>query len=384
MRPRTIKKLPDIRTASVRGKRVLVRVDFNEPVKKGRIEDSFRIRESIPTISYLYKKGATIILAAHLEDPVTGKPLSFGKVALQLERILKMPLTFEKNYERAKKNETGKIILLENIRFNKGEKDNDPAFARRLASLADAYVNEAFSVSHRAHASIVGVPKFLPAYAGFLLQKEVRALSQVLSPTHPFLFILGGAKFETKFNLLKRFIKNADAIFLGGTLANTFLAAHGVGVASSQYEKEALGVIQKHFLRVDKILLPLDARVKKHIPKSVFSLTGQDAIYDIGPESSHMLEGLAGMSRFILWNGPLGYTEGGYDESTKSTLRYLSRLKGAKVILGGGDTLAVLDEMGMHGKFFHVSTGGGAMLDFLADGALPGIDALMKSRKKRV
>ncbi len=367
---------------NLRGKTALVRVDFNEPLVGGRIKDSFRIKHTIPTIKLLLARGARIVLIAHIEDEKK-RQLSFKPLAREISRTLGMPVFFESSYDAARVRRAAEknIVLLENVRLHKGEEENDSAFAKLLASFADIYINEAFSVSHRNHASIVGVPRHLPAYAGLLFQREVEKLSHVLYPQKPFAVIVGGAKFETKFALLKKFVTRADAVFLGGVLANTFLAAHDLEIGKSLFEKKALGDIKKHFLLAKKIILPFDVRLDgKGRTASAFEVGKADHIYDVGPETIAILADIIQTAKTILWNGPLGYLEGGYDKGTRDLLRVLSRAKG-KVIVGGGDTLEVLDRTKVGKSFFHISTGGGAMLDFLADGALPGIDALRKNNK---
>ncbi len=367
---------------NLRGKTALVRVDFNEPLVGGRIKDSFRIKHTIPTIKLLLARGARIVLIAHIEDEKK-RQLSFKPLAREISRTLGMPVFFESSYDAARVRRAAEknIVLLENVRLHKGEEENDSAFAKLLASFADIYINEAFSVSHRNHASIVGVPRHLPAYAGLLFHREVEKLSHVLYPQKPFAVIVGGAKFETKFALLKKFVTRADAVFLGGVLANTFLAAHDLEIGKSLFEKKALGDIKKHFLLAKKIILPFDVRLDgKGRTASAFEVGKADHIYDVGPETIAILADIIQTAKTILWNGPLGYLEGGYDKGTRDLLRVLSRAKG-KVIVGGGDTLEVLDRTKVGKSFFHISTGGGAMLDFLADGALPGIDALRKNNK---
>lgn len=371
---------------SLKGTRVLLRVDFNEPLEHGKIGDSFRVKSAKHTIDMLIKRGAKIILITHLED-AKKKPISLAHVVRQFEKALNRRLSFVKKYSRdatRKVFDSGRdVVLLENLRLHRGEEANDPRFSRLLASFAGIYVNEAFSVSHRAHASIVGIPRFIPTYAGPLLKREVERLSEVLHPPHPFLLIVGGVKFDTKFALLKSFMPKADAIFLGGILANTFLDTYGVSVGKSLIEKEAAGDIRKHFLKSNKIILPFDVRTKKGRvgTKSVFALHASDMIHDIGFETVKKLIGIARLARFVIWNGPLGYTDGGYREGTQELIRGLAGLK-TKVIIGGGDTLAVLDDLHLHHKFYHVSTGGGAMLDFLADGSLPGVNAIFKAQKR--
>ncbi len=366
------------------GKRILLRVDFNEPLRKGKIGDSFRIRSTAPTIHMLAKNGAAIVLISHIEDPVSKKQLSFKKIWPEIARLVGKKIFFVPKIVDVTENllKKNKIVLLENIRFQKGETENDPNFARRLASVGDLYVNEAFSVSHRNHASIVGIPRYLPSYAGSLFQREVRALREALNPPHPFLLIVGGAKFETKFALMKSFLPRADAIFIGGALANTFLKAHGMEIGRSFFEPTAIPGIKKEFLLSKKIFFPLDAWIGKHKTRDIYSIRKSDMIYDIGPETIAGLADLARISKLIVWNGPLGYIEKGYKKATADLLRTLSRL-GVKVILGGGDTLSILDTLRLRHKFYHVSTGGGAMLDFLADGSLPGIDAILKAQARK-
>ena len=362
------------------GATILVRVDFNESIERKKIKDSFRIHATAPTLHELRRRGARLVLIAHLEDSATKKQLSFKPHIAQISKIIGMPLAFSKIYSK-KALGIAPAVLLENIRFQNGETANDINFARRLASLGDLYINEAFSVSHRKHASIVGITKFLPSYAGPLLQKEVAALSEALKPKHPFLLIIGGAKFSTKVALLKNFLPKADAVFIGGALANTFLKAHGLEVGRSVIEKDALGQMA-NFLRSQKIILPLDAYVSQRFAKSVFDVDKGEKIFDVGPESVKMLTGLARSAKYVLWNGPLGFIEGGYDQSTRELLKNLAKMKKTKVIIGGGDTVEVLDEMRLQQHFYHVSTGGGAMLDFLADGSLPGIDAIASAQKR--
>ena len=237
---------------SLKGKTALVRVDFNEPLEHGKIADSFRIKNTAPTIKDLVRRGAHVVLVAHLGDAISKKQLSFKSHILQLSRMLGVKLGFVEEYSKRAITRgllKNKVVLLENVRLQKGEEKNDAQFSKLLASFGDLYVNEAFSVSHRAHASIVGVPKLLPAYAGQLFSREVKILGAALQPTHPFLLIVGGVKFNTKFALLKSFIPKTDAVFLGGVLANTFLAAHDIEIGKSMFEASALGVIKKNFLK---------------------------------------------------------------------------------------------------------------------------------------
>jgi phosphoglycerate kinase len=367
---------------SLKNKTVLLRTDFNEPIIKGRIADSFRISSVAPTIRELKKRGARIVIASHLEH--NDRPVSFGRYFRELERLLGTKLVFTRRVAQpvVRHALTKGVVLLENMRFQKGEESNSPILAKVLASFSDVYINEAFSVSHRRHASISAITRLLPSFAGPLFRREVDRLSEALKPAHPFLLIIGGAKFKTKFALLKCFVSKTDAIFVGGVLANTFLTASGMSVGKSVMERGAIKDISKHFTKSKKILLPFDVMVeKKGGPINIYDVGESDFIVDIGPETVNMIIELARLSKYVLWNGPLGYTERGYDKGTLALLRGLARLKSTKVILGGGDTLEVMDQMKTRPKFYHVSTGGGAMLDFLADGTLEGIEALKKSKK---
>ncbi|MCE9585391.1 phosphoglycerate kinase [Candidatus Nomurabacteria bacterium] len=352
----SIKKLKNIK-----GKRVLVRVDFNVPIKNGKVEDDFRIRKSLPTINYLLKKGAQVILLTHLGKDGTAS----------LEPVIK-------NFFTLSKIPKNKIEFFENVRKFPGEEKNDKDFAKHLASLADIYVNDAFSVSHRAHASVVGVPKYLPSYAGFQLEEEVKNLSKVMkNPKHPFLFILGGAKFSTKMPLIKKYLNLADNIFIGGALVNDFLKAKGYEVGKSLVDESDFGI--NKFINNKKLILPTDVVVKKtdgtFINKKVTEVQKDEIILDVGSESIKNLALIIRKAKMILWNGPLGKYEVLNGGATKSVLKLVANSK-AESIIGGGDTVSLISENKMEDKFSFVSTGGGATLDFLANGTLPGIKAL--------
>ena len=350
---------------NIKGKRVLVRVDFNVPIKNGKILDTSRIDKAMPTLKYLIKKGARLILISHLGE--NGKQ-SLKPVADYLKKFIKKDIT-----------------LLENIRRFSGEMKNDSKFAKQLASLGDLYVNEAFSVSHRAHASIVGPPKYLPSYAGLQLEKEIKNLEAAFKkPKHPFLFILGGAKFSTKIPLIKKFLgrasmdgarhdsaESADAVFVGGALMNNFFKEAGVDIGKSVYEKKNFGL--KKLSKNPKIILPPDVIVY------------QNSFVDVGPYSVKLLEELIKKSKFILMNGPLGNYEKGFGKATEKILKAIIKSR-AKVIIGGGDTVSLLSNLeprtyNLKPNLF-VSTGGGAMLEFLEKGTLPGIEALRVRSKE--
>ena len=324
---------------------MLLRVDFNVPIKNGKVLDNFRIKAALPTVNFLLQKGAKIILITHLGKDGTAS----------LDPVIK-------SFFRISKIDKNKVTFFENIRKFPGEMKNDLAFTKKLSAMGDIYVNDAFSVSHRAHASIVSIPRYLPSFAGFQLEEEVKNLSHAFEKTkHPFLFILGGAKFSTKMPLVKKYLKLADHVFIGGALANDFLKAKGYDVGESLVDDINYEVTE--ILKNKKLILPTDFVFKNK------------AIIDIGKESVKNLEIIIKKSKLILWNGPLGKYEDGGAEATKKILKIVAASK-AESIVGGGDTVALISEMKMEKKFSFVSTGGGATLQFLADGTLPGIKAL--------
>lgn len=352
-----MKNIKDI--ANLDGVRVLVRLDLNVPIQNGVIMEDFRIRKSLPLIKYLSEKNAKLILISHIEtvDNPTLEPIAnyFKKIGIDC--------FFEKNYKKVINN-TSKIILLENLREYEGEKKNDKKFAKELASLADIYINEAFAVSHREHASVCAITEFIPSYAGLQFEEEIKHLSTAFKPDRPFLFILGGAKFETKLPLIEKFVTIADKIFVGGALANNFFKEQGKDIGTSLVSPENYNL--NRFLNTNKILLPVD-----NIMKGTASM-------DAGMKTIEMLDDEIKKSKYILWNGPLGAYETGYRASTLQLAQLLADAtkKGIKTIVGGGDTLATIAELKLENSFTFVSTGGGAMLDYLVKGTLPGIEAL--------
>lgn len=354
--------------------KVLMRVDLNVPVQNGKVLDDFRIKKILPTLTYLQSKKAKIILMSHIEQMANSgskDKVSLEPVAAYLEKV-GVQCKFVKNYrtirEHTENLEESGILLLENLRMNDGETKNDRAFARELASLGDIYVNEAFSVSHRAHASVAAITEFIPSYGGLLFEQEILHLSSVFNPEHPFLFILGGAKFETKLPLIEKFIGIADKVFVGGALANNFHKEMGTDIGKSLASPENFNLAR--FFKNPKLLLPID------------SVWKDNAIYDAGPETMKMLQEEIDKAKYILWNGPLGAYEMGYKEPTLDLARMIARatIHGAKSILGGGDTLATIAELGTTDQYTFVSTGGGAMLEYLAKGTLPGVEALEHSK----
>lgn len=347
-------KLPIIKNINTKGKRVILRVDFNVLNEKGKIENDFRIKRTLPTIKLLKKKGAKIILISHITK---GR----GKTLRPVAKYLKISFLADKDLNSIKKKinrmKNGDVVLLENIRIHKEEEKNGENFAKNLASLGDIYINDAFSASHHNHASIAGITKYLPSYAGLLFQEELKHLHSAFYPKHPFLLILGGIKFGTKLGVLNKFIKIADKIFIGGALANNFFWA-----------KKIDKIDIKKYLRNPKIVVPIDAQRKNK----------KDL--DIGPLAIKQITSLIKEAKFILWNGPVGnYEKKGFEKGTVAIARAIAQSR-AKSIIGGGDTVAVVEKLGIINKFSFVSTAGGAMLEFLAKGTLPGIEALKKSK----
>lgn len=373
---KTLSDLPD-----VRGKRVLVRSELNVPIEDGVVTDTYRIEKAAPTIQELSSRGAKVIVVAHIgRDPAT----SLAPVAEAFKRFVPAAafvsdLTGDAAKQAIEALPEGGVLLLENVRSNEGEKKNDPEFGRALSSLADIYVDDAFGATHREHASIVGVPQHLPAYAGLLLARELEEMQKGLEPESPSLFILGGAKFATKEPLLEAALPRYDHIFVGGALANDFLKAEGFVVGKSLVSEEGLEKVQE-LLATGKILLPADVVVEG--PDGVHTKASdavgpEDKIVDVGPESVTELGTRIAHANTIVWNGPLGLFEDGHTNSTKSVAQLVADVQGHSLI-GGGDTVAAIRELGLEDKFNFLSTGGGAMLDYLVDGVLPGVEALQQ------
>lgn len=345
----------------LKGKYVLVRVDWNVPIKNGKVEDDSRIHATLSTLHLLEKEGARIIVMSHIES----EEGTLLPVYQSVENVCPISFCESTNIDDIRecvgKLKDGEIMLLENLRKNRGEKSNSPEFAKELASLGDIYINEAFSASHRRHASIVGVPKLLPSYTGIQFEEEFNQLSKALNPEHPFLFILGGAKFETKLPLLEKFTHIADDIFVGGALAHNFFKESGMDIKDSLVSDGDFHI--DDLMQSRKIILPQDP------------IWEGEKIVDAGPLSIKDLKEKIKLARFILWNGPLGLYEKGHKEGTKALAKALAGST-ATTIVGGADTRAAITDLEIESSFTFLSTAGGAMLDFLATGTLPGIDAL--------
>lgn len=355
-----MKYLTQLKKKDLFDKKVLVRVDYNVPIKSGKITETSRLDQSLKTIEYLLKNGARVILVSHLGSD--GKK-SLAPIAKYLSKFFGVKLV--KKFTDPKFAiylSAGQVILLENIRKFEGEKKDDPAFAKRLAKLADLYVNDAFSVSHRAHASVSAITKYLPSYAGLLFAREFKNLSLALKPKKPLIVILGGIKFQTKIPLIKKFSKMADKIFIVGALANSFMKAMGCDVGNSIVDEDVSYV--KPFLKNKKIILPVD-----------FVKNKKNQIVDIGPETLGQIKKDVKSAQMIIWNGPAGWFEVGAKQGTLELAKIIASVRGTSIV-GGGDTLSAIQELNLDKKFTHLSLAGGAMLDFLASGTLPGIKAL--------
>ncbi len=361
--------------------RVLVRVDYNVPLKGSKIVDPRRIDASIATIQALLKKGCTPILIAHLGDGTE----SLRPIATYLSKICTIvfitnDVTSAHTRQLIAQVPKGTVILLENIRRYTGEEKNTASFAKALARLADAYVNDAFSVSHRAHASVVGVPRYLPAYAGVQLQAEIKALSRALgTKKHPVVCILGGAKFGTKIPLLTRFAASADKLIVAGAILNNFYKVAGFEVGKSVTEQGYDAPIKK-LLKHENLLLPVDiivTRGNKKVVVTPLEVATSDVIVDIGPQSIALITREISTAKLVVWNGPTGWYEKGFDRGTVAIAKAIVAAN-THAIIGGGDTGAVIDTLvtTTDSKRIFVSTGGGATLEYLSKGTLIGITAL--------
>lgn len=398
-----------VRDLAARGKKVLVRVDYNVPLSNaGEVLDKQRFEETLPTLNHLLEQGAALILMSHLGRP-KGKPdpaYSLRGVAGKLGALLQRNVEFAKDCigQEAEKEavalQAGRVLMLENLRFHPEEEKNDESFARSLASLGDVYVNDAFGACHRAHASIVGIPKFKPAFAGLLLEKELQMLSPLLEgPARPYFAILGGAKLSDKLAVVGSLLPRVDALLIGGAMAFTFLKAQGYGIGTSLVEDKFLeeaGEVLKQYSA--KVKLPLDclaASSNEHPEQArpvVFSKKGREMEnlqgLDLGPRSieAYLRFIKAAKPRTIFWNGPMGVFEvPAFAVGTRELAKALGNCAGAgvEVIVGGGDSIAALNQLGLSKRMTHLSTGGGASLEFLEGKTLPGIAALQAASPAR-
>jgi phosphoglycerate kinase len=382
-----------IRDIDVKGKKVLVRVDFNVPLKDGKVEDDTRIRAALPTIQYLTSHDAAVILCSHLGRP-KGQPLpelSLKPVADRLSELLEEPVAFVDDCVGTEVKKAvaslglGKVLLLENTRFHPEETKNDPAFAAELASLAEIYVNDAFGTAHRAHASSEGVAHHLPAVAGFLMERELNFLGKALSdPEHPFVALLGGAKISDKIGVVKSLLDRVDTLLIGGGMANTFLAAQGFQMGDSLVEEDSLQVASEILQKAgEHLILPVDAIIADDFSEdahwktvSVSDVPEGWRILDIGPETIQKFKAFLANARLVVWNGPMGVFE--FEPFAKGTFAIAKAIadSDALSIVGGGDSAAAIRKAGLSDRISHVSTGGGASLEFLEGKQLPGVTAL--------
>lgn len=378
------------------GKRVLLRVDFNVPLSEDLVVDhheDFRIAQTLPTIKYLLKKKAKVIIVAHLGRPdgkvVEGLRLDpvakrlaqlLGKVIYKID-VITGPEVVEQTLQLKNRD----ILMLENVRFDAREEKSSVAFAKELASLADIYVNDAFGVSHRNQASVSTIQRYLPSYAGLLLEREITNLYRAREkPKQPLVVIIGGAKISTKIKLIKSFLPTAKQILLGGALANTVLRVHGVGVGKSLVEPEMFRHVKSIKLTDDQLRVPLDGVMARSYTATIGRLDAlgdikkNEVILDIGPDTLHLYEKIISHAKMVIWNGPMGLIETpAFAHGTEKLIRILARSR-AEVIVGGGETVGMIRKMRMEKKFSFISTGGGAMLEFLEGRDLPGLKNITK------
>ncbi|CDF58655.1 Phosphoglycerate kinase [Thermobrachium celere DSM 8682] len=387
-----------VRDIDVRGKKVLVRCDFNVPQdKEGNITDDRRIVAALPTIKYLLENGAKVILMSHLGRPKEGydEKYSLKPVAKRLSELLGLEVKLAEDKEVVGENavrlvsemKEGEVVLLENVRFIKTETKNDMDFAKKLASLADIFVNDAFGTAHRAHSSTAGVAEFLPAVAGFLIEKEIEIMGKALeNPERPFVAILGGAKVSDKINVINNLIEKVDRLIIGGGMAYTFLKAQGFEIGKSLLEEDKIDYAKEMLKKAEekgvKVYLPVDHVVAKEFSNDAEAMTVDVEIpadymgLDIGPKTIKLFEEAVLDAKTVIWNGPMGVFEmPKFAVGTKAVAEALSKVNGTTII-GGGDSAAAVEQLGYAEKMTHISTGGGASLEFLEGKVLPGIAAL--------
>jgi phosphoglycerate kinase len=388
-------KLRRLADLNLTGRRIFIRADLNVPLKEGRILDDTRVRAILPTLNFVLEKGGKPILASHLGRPKGPDPSqSLAPVAVRLREILGMDILFPgkvlgPEVEAALAGmQPGDILLLENTRFEKGEKDDDPAFARKLRGLADVYVNDAFGTAHRADASTRALAELFPERAaGLLMEKEVNALSAIThDPRRPFVAVLGGAKISGKLEVVRSLLDKADILCIGGGMANTFLKAQGREIGKSLVEDDLLGtakeILEKTATLGKILLLPEDVRIAKSLPtdsaevRPLAALTADAIIGDIGPKAEAAFSAHIGPARTVFWNGPMGiFEQKPFAAGTFAVARAVAECPGFTVV-GGGESVAAVEQSGMASRIKHISTGGGASLEFIAGASLPALEVL--------
>lgn len=386
-----------VRDADVQGKRVFCRVDFNVPIEDGKITDDTRIRAALPTVQYLVEQGAKVILASHLGRP-KGKVVEefrLTPVAKRLSEYLNQPVikvdevTGPEVEEKVSSLKNGEVLLLENVRFHPGEEKNDPDLAKDFSRLADLYVNDAFGAAHRAHASTAGIAEYLPAVAGFLMQKEIETLGRALSnPERPFTAIIGGAKVKDKIGVIENLLDKVDHLIIGGGLSYTFIHAKGYEIGKSLFEAEKVELAKEFMKKAEekgvRIYLPVDAVVVDQFgpDPSVVKTVDIDQIpadmeaLDIGPKTRELFSDVVKASKLVIWNGPMGVFEfDRFAAGTNAVAEAVARSEAVSII-GGGDSAAAIKKSGLADEVDHISTGGGASLEFLEGKELPGVAVL--------
>jgi phosphoglycerate kinase len=383
-----------VKDIDLKGKRVLMRVDFNVPMQDGKVTDDKRIKASLPTIKYVLDQSASLILMSHLGRPKGGPDPEFSlrPAAEVLSSHLGIPVKMAPDTvgpeveAMAKELKPGEVLMLENTRFHKGEEKNDLDLAKQMAALGDVYVNDAFGSAHRAHSSTEGVARFLPAVSGFLMEQELEYLGRaVANPEHPYIAILGGAKISDKINVVESLLTKADKLIIGGGMANTFLAAQGLNMQDSLVEKESLETAKSIMEKSgDKLILPVDAVIAdKFDAEANTQIVDVDKIpsgwrmLDVGPKTLELYKQALNGAKLIVWNGPVGVFEmPKFAEGTFALAKLLAD-SGATTVIGGGDSASAVKKAGVAKQMTHVSTGGGASLEFLEGKELPGVAALM-------
>ena len=390
--------LNTIKEADLKGKRVVIRVDFNVPVKEGVVKDATRIKAALPTIKYILDEGASLVVMSHFGRPKGQKNpgVSMAPIAKEFEKLLGRPVKLAKDVigpeveAEVKALKPGEVLLLENVRFYKEEEANDPEFAKTLASYGDIYCNDAFGTAHRAHASTEGVAHYLPSYAGFLIEKEVKFMAPLLeNPEKPFVAVIGGSKVSSKITVLESLVKTCDTIVIGGGMAYTFLSVLGKEIGKSLFEADyietAKAFLAKAAEKGVKVILPVD-----HVCAAEFAENAEPVLVDdvnipsdlmgmdIGPKTVALIVEEIKKAKSVVWNGPMGVFE--FEAFSKGTGEVAKALadSNATSVVGGGDSVAAINKFGLADKISHVSTGGGASLEFLEGKTLPGIKALEK------
>lgn len=391
-------KLNTINEADLKGKRVLIRVDFNVPLKNGVVTDNTRIKAALPTVKYILEQGASLVVMSHFGRPKGQKnpDFSMAPIAKEFEKLLGQPVKLASDVigpeveAEVKALKPGEVLLLENVRFYKEEEGNDPEFAKTLASYGDVYCNDAFGTAHRAHASTEGVSHYLPSYAGFLIEKEVRFMAPLLeNPEKPFVAIIGGSKVSSKITVLESLVRTCDTIVIGGGMAYTFLSVLGNSIGKSLFEPDyvdtAKAFLEKAKEKGVKVILPVDNVCAKEFSETAEPiLVNSDNIsddlmgMDIGPKTVQLIVDALKDAKSVVWNGPMGVFEfSAFAKGTEEVAKALAA-SNATTVVGGGDSVAAINKFGLADKISHVSTGGGASLEFLEGKTLPGIKALEK------